>query len=157
MFTNCHFLTKLPKLNNFKIYTLYALFDSCYRLREIPQDYADTWDWSYLESQTSRYNGSQNRLFIYCYSLRSFPLNILKSGNPYLENNSSYYYYGFYCCYVLDELINLPIPYTKATWTSNAFYDTFSHCYRLKNVTFALNNGVPYTVTWKSQVIDLSN
>ena len=60
-------------------------------------------------------------------------------------------------CYALDELINLPIPYTKAKWTSNAFNGTFKACSRLKNVTFALNNGVPYTVTWKSQVIDLSN
>ena len=51
----------------------------------------------------------------------------------------------------------LPIPYTKATWTSNAFSNTFIYCHRLKNVTFALNNGVPYTVTWKSQVIDLAN
>ena len=27
---------------------------------------------------------------------------------------------------------------------------------QLKNITFALKDGVPYTVTWKSQVIDLS-
>ena len=59
--------------------------------------------------------------------------------------------------YTLDELINLPIPYTKAKWNSNAFNGTFYSCERLKNITFALNDGVPYTVTWKSQVIDLSS
>ena len=84
-------------------------------------------------------------------------MNIFKSGNPYLGSGSSYFYYGFYACCVLDELINLPIPYTKAKWTSNAFSRTFDLCNRLKNITFALNNGVPYTVTWKNQIIDLSD
>ena len=96
-------------------------------------------------------------MFNSCYSLRSAPLNLIKSGNPYAYYGYSYYSYGFCNCYALDELINLPIPYTKATWTSNAFSRTFSYCNRLKNMTFALNNGVPYTVTWKSQVIDLSD
>ena len=84
-------------------------------------------------------------------------MNLIKSGNPYAAYNVSYYINGFEYCYALDELINLPIPYTKATWTSNAFNSTFNRCNRLKNITFALNNGVPYTVTWKNQVIDLSN
>ena len=84
-------------------------------------------------------------------------MNIFKSGNPYLGASDSYFVYGFYICASLDELINLPIPYTKATWTSNAFNNTFYACSRLKDVTFALNNGVPYTVTWKSQIIDLSS
>ena len=95
-------------------------------------------------------------MFKECSSLRSVPLNLIKSGNPYAKYNYSYFSYGFNDCYVLDELINLPIPYTKATWTSNAFNNSFYYCSRLKNATFALNNGVPYTVTWKSQVIDLS-
>ena len=96
-------------------------------------------------------------MFDSCFSLRSIPMNIFKSGNPYNNYSNSYFYYGFGNCCTLDQLENLPIPYTKATWTSNAFYNTFAGCNRLKNVTFALNNGVPYTVTWKSQVIDLTN
>ena len=96
-------------------------------------------------------------MFNSCYSLRSAPLNLIKSGNPYAYYGYSYYSYGFGNCYALDELINLPIPYTKAKWSSNAFRDTFYYCSRLKNATFALNDGVPYTVTWKSQVINLSS
>ena len=84
-------------------------------------------------------------------------MNLIKSGNPYSSNGFSYYFNGFDSCYALDELINLQIPYTKAKWTSNAFNSTFNLCCRLKNVTFALNDGAPYTVTWKSQVIDLYN
>ena len=157
IFKSCGNLTQVHKLNNVKMYDTQYMFEKCYRLRTIPDDIADTWDWSYLESQTWAYTGKQSYMFNNCYSLRSVPMNLIKSGNPYIYYSYSYYYNGFNCCYTLDELINLPIPYTKATWTDNAFYNTFYYCSRLKNATFALNNGVPYTVTWKSQVINLSD
>ena len=158
IFYECNNITQVPKLNNLKVYNTVRMFCSCYNLRTIPEDIADTWDWSYIEKQTSEYDScDQNEMFYQCYSLRSFPMTLIKSGNPYKYYGGSYYSQGFYNCYALDELTNLPIPYTKATWTSNAFSSTFYYCHRLKNITFALNNGVPYTVTWKSQVIDLSN
>ena len=157
IFKSCGNLTQVHKLNNVKMYDTQYMFENCYRLRTIPDDIADTWDWSYLESQTWSYTGKQSYMFNNCYSLRSVPMNLIKSGNPYIYYSYSYYYNGFNCCYTLDELINLPIPYTKATWTDNAFYNTFYYCSRLKKATFALNNGVPYTVTWKSQVINLSD
>ena len=97
-------------------------------------------------------------MFNNCYSLRSFPISLIKSGNPYIRYNSNYYYDGFYGCYALDELINLPIPYTKTTWTSNAFIDTFRNCHRLKDITFKTNDdGTAIAVKWKGQVIDLTN
>ena len=157
IFYSCNNLIQVPKLNNVKVYQTASMFYNCHNLRTIPDDIADTWDWSYVEGQTSPYSGDCSKMFSFCYSLRSFPMNLIKSGNPYLYYFYSYYYWNFYSCYALDELINLPILYTKATWTSNAFPNTFGYCSRLKNITFALNNGVPYTVTWKSQVIDLSN
>lgn len=157
MFKGCSNLTQVPKINNVKVYYTGNMFDGCTNLRTIRDDIADTWDWSYLEKQTGAYIGNQSGMFGGCSSLRSIPMNLIKSGNPYINYSYSYYNYGFFNCYALDELINLPIPYTKATWTSNAFYNTFYQCYRLKNVIFSLNNGVPYTVTWKSQVIDLTD
>ena len=157
MFRQCTNITQLPKLNNVKVYGISSIFDSCHNLRTIPDDIADTWDWSYVEGQTSLYSCNQSKMFVYCNSLRSIPMNLIKSGNPYSSNGFSYYFNGFDSCYALDELINLQIPYTKAKWTSNAFNSTFNLCCRLKNLTFALNDGAPYTVTWKSQVIDLSN
>ena len=156
IFYNCNNINKISRMNNVKVSLTRNMFWKCYNLRTIPADIADTWDWSYLESQTSRYTGNQVEMFTDCYSLRSIPINLIKSGNTYSNYNASYFYNGFRYCYALDELINLPIPYTKATWTSNAFFNTFYYCSRLKNATFALNDGVPYTVTWKSQVIDLS-
>ena len=158
IFFNCNNITKIHKLNNVKVYNTSFMFQNCYRLRTIPEDIADTWDWSYLESQTSGYTGSQALMFQYCSSLRSIPMTLIKSGNPYLVDSYSYYYSGFHNCFVLDELTNLPIPYTKATWTSNAFVHTFSYCCRLKNMTFRKNeDGSPVVVNWKSQTIDLTS
>lgn len=157
MFRDCKKLITLPKINALKVYNMSSIFSSCYMLRTIPEDFADSFDWSYLESQTGVYNGDESRMFFSCYSLRSFPNNIIKSGNPYINYNYSYFNNGFYNCYVIDELVNLPIPYTNATWTSNAFINTFINCYRLKNITFALNDGQPYVMKWKSQTIDLSS
>ena len=157
IFNICRNLTQSPKLNNVKVYNTIEMFSSCNNLRTISDDIADTWDWSYLESQTSNSTGNQQSMFIGCCSLRSVPLNLIKSGNPYTSYQYSYFYNGFCNCYVLDELINLPIPYTKAEWTSNAFYDTFNQCHRLKNITFKTNDdGTGIAVKWKKQVIDLS-
>ena len=158
IFFNCNNITKIHKLNNVIVYDTSYMFCGCDNLRTIPDDIADTWDWSYLESKTSNSTGNQSYMFQGCYSLRSFPMTLIKSGNPYLRYNNSYYYNGFYNCYSLDELINLPIPYTKAKWTSNAFYDIFRNCHRLKNITFKTNNdGTAIAVNWKSQFIDLTN
>ena len=157
IFHHCDNMTQIPKLNNVRVCNIRNMFSDCHNLRTIPEDIADTWDWSYVESQTGAYDSVWSYIFQYCYSLRSIPMNLIKSGNPYTAQNVSYYISGFEYCCVLDELINLPIPYTKAEWNYNGFGRTFDLCHRLKNITFALNNGVPYTVTWKNQIIDLSD
>ena len=59
-------------------------------------------------------------------------------------------------CYALDEVRGLN-PQT-GTITSNLFSQTFLFCNRLKNIIFAMQeDGTPYSVNWKSQVIDLIN
>lgn len=157
MFYYCSNLKEVQKIKNLKVYNTSYFFYYCYDLRNIPEGFASTWDWSYLESQTGSYTGYQNQMFNYCSSLRIIPMDLIRSGNPNLNYGYSYFNSGFCNCYVLDELTNLPIPYTKATWTGNAFGNTFDNCNRLKNITFALqDDGTPYTVSWKNQTIDLS-
>ena len=156
LFYDCSNLTELPNMNNLIVYVMNHLFCGCRRIRTIPENYADTWDWSYLESQTGSWTGRQDYIFADCYSLRSFPMNIIKSGNPYASYSYAYFYTGFKNCSTLDELNNLPIPYTKAEWTRNAFNEAFRNCCRLKNITFALSDGQPYVVKWKNQIIDLA-
>lgn len=155
LFSGCSNLITLPRINNLKVYNTQNMFNNCHKLRTIPENFADSFDWSYLESQTSMYNGPQNYMFNYCYSLRSFPFNLINRGNLNINYSYSYFNYCFNCCYSLDELVNLPIPYT-ATWTNNVFGNTFFNCHRLKNITFALNDGQPHIMKWKSQTITLS-
>ena len=157
MFKNCEKITKPPKLNNFKPSDTSSLFNGCTKLRTIPNDFTDTWNFSYIDNQTSQFNCNQNNMFYSCYSLRSIPIGLISHGNKHIYYNYSYFYSGFTHCYALDELVNLPIPYTKATWSNNAFANTFSYCERLKNITFKKqDDGTPYSVKWKSQIIGLS-
>lgn len=157
MFYGCLNLTKLPKMNNFKPGRTEEIFYNCKRLREIPEDIFVNWDWNYIESQTSGYAGNRSKQFFECNSLRSFPMSFLEHANPASTNSYSIYSGCFNACNALDEVADLPLPHT-AIWTSNAFGNTFSKCYRLKRITFALQeDGTPYTAQWKSQLLDLSD
>lgn len=158
MFNNAKNLTQLPAINNLMVYELSNFCNGCYRLREIPENFFDSWDFTALTKATNGYIGNCGAMFSYCYSLRSLPLKIFKYMNPKITMYIyPYFYNGFNSCYVLDELADLPLPYTAAQ-SSNIFSYTFNKCYRLKKVTFALQeDGSPMAVSWKSQTIDLSN
>lgn len=143
-------LTAVPKFNNCAPYTDSGMFNGCNYLREIPSDFVEGFDFT-------RLTGARNHIFTNCYSLRSFPMSYLSHASSSATYNNSYYYYGFTNCYFLDELVGLPIPYTAATWTSNAFVKTFDNCSRLQNITFETNeDGTPIVVKWKNQIIDLT-
>ena len=156
MFRNCENMIKLPKLNNLEPSDSSKLFESCSKLRTIPNDFTNSWNFSYIDNQTSPYSCNQNNMFYNCYSLRSIPIGLISHGNKHVYYIYSYFYNAFTHCYVLDELVNLPIPYTQTTWNNNAFSNTFTYCERLKNITFAKqDDGTPYTVSWRGQVIEL--
>ena len=156
LFNNCSNLKSIPKIGNIPtIKEAKNMFAFCYKLRYLPEDIADWFDWSYMDAQTSSYSCNRSHMFTSCYSLRSIPMNFLSHATPKAAGNYTYFYSGFQQCYVLDELVGLPIPYT-ATYTSNLFNSTFDYNYRLKNMTFALQeNGLPIEVNWKSQTINL--
>jgi hypothetical protein len=157
MFSSCKNLLSIPKINNCKVSGMNSIFQGSYTIRHIPED-IDTWfDWSYMESQTSAYSCSRANTFYGCTSLRSIPMEFLSHGNPNSSYSYSVYNSCFSNCYVLDEIVGLPFPHLKATWTSNAFNNAFNNCSRLKDLTFAVQeDGTPYTVKWKSQTISLN-
>jgi hypothetical protein len=103
-----------------------------------------------------------NSLFYYCSSLRRLPswfynirLNKESTSQPY--NSYHLYYYLGSNCKVLDEALNIPVWTCKGAATSNLFSNYFfTDCYRLKNLTFETDNGVPIEATWKAQTIDLT-
>lgn len=149
-------LKKVPYVKG-KISSFNSIFSDCNNLIEIPDDWADYMDWSYIHS----YNTGINKNFQGCKSLRKIPQTLI--DNLYCNILTTYsnfpQYSGFDNCYILEEVNNLPISITPATITSNTFYYTFRNCNRLKAFTFAMQeDGTPYIADkYKSQTIDLSS
>lgn len=156
MFGSCYSLKTIPKINNCQPSVTAYLFYDCMRLRNLPDDIESWFDWSKLDNENTEYGYVQNNMFNGCNSLRSIPMGFLNHGSTKTAFTQCIYNSAFNGCYVLDEIVGLPFPHKDAEWKSNAFYQTFERCDRLKNMTFALSDGQPYVMKWKSQVIDLT-
>ena len=154
IFSNCFELENLPYLYNLYPSSIQNLFSYCYKLKTIPEDYFDTWNFNRIN--TYAYSNISG-IFTACYSLRSVSPNILSK----LRNDAAtsvytkIYYYLFRYCYTIDEIVGIPID--EASLTSNAFNYAFQGCVRAKNLLFETNeDGTPKTAKWKNQTIDLS-
>ena len=155
MFKNCTKLKEIGTIRNLYPVSMQYLFGSCNNLRQLP---------IFENLNMSRiYNYQYSNigyLFYECYSLRNIPeelLNVIyqtkttSSTAAYTQFNNE-----FFGCLSLDEVKGLN-PQT-GNLTSNCFNSTFYNCYRLKNAIFALQeDGTPYVVNWKSQVIGFTN
>lgn len=156
MFQNCG-MKAAPIMNNAKPNNLGSLFNGCENLETVPANLGSNWDWSYIETQTSAYNGNTSQLFNGCKSLRSIPKTMITHANPYSSYTNSACSSGFGNCYSLSVIEDLAVP-TMTAWTSNAFASTFRLCCRLKKLTFKKQaDGTPYAPKWKNQTIDLSD
>lgn len=155
VFSQCEGLEIPPYLINAYPSNCSEIFKNCYRLQEIPEDWVDTWNFNRIHS----YNYSSiNDIFFNCYSLRKISSIFLSKLHNDTRTSASgkAYYNMFYNCYLLDEINGLPVD--GATITSNMFNQTFLYCYRVKNITFAMNeDGTPKTANWKNQTIDLAS
>lgn len=151
MFESCYYLKTLPEVSG-KIRNFSSVFSSCYNIRQIP----DSWgNLDFSEINTITYS-RLNSIFSYCYSLRQIPASLLSNlHNDKATSKYNKFYQGCfsYCC-SLNEILNLPVD--GATMTNNMFDSTFERCNRSKNITFATDNGTPYTASWKNQTIDLT-
>lgn len=148
-------LKELPAVNNLKISSSRSMFQTCYHLREIPEDWASTWDWSSIHTKT--YDGYCDKMFMSCNSLRRIPESFLSQCYHKGNNSNTVYNYGFQYCFALDEIRGLPVH--PGALSSNQFATTFVSCTRLKDIIFAMNeDGTPQTAPWTgAQTIDLSN
>lgn len=156
IFNTAEYLESVPKINNCQPDGTKNMFSNCRRLRYIPDDIVDWFDWSKAENTTTAYQIDRSYMFTGCHSLRAIPTTFLAPRNPKAAYSYVYFYNGFSQCFALDELIDLPLRFTE-TYTNNIFSSTFNSCHRLQNVTFAMTNGQPCVMNWKSQVIDLSS
>lgn len=159
VFNNCNALKELPRIYNLAVKNestaLGEFFRYCFSLREIPEDYFDTFNFNTIKNSNSKsYYLFNGYLFDSCYSLRKAPVSVLNNENPI----TTYFSYKqcFNQCYSLDSIDNLPIVAKTVAKTSNTFGTAFTDCSRIKGFTFETDNGAPYVVSWKSQTIDLS-
>ena len=154
MFRNCRKLKAINgKIKNLKVSTMNDMFNNCQNLRYLPEFI----DIDFTNIINTSYENCTNAFFN-CHSLRSISENFLKQ---IYQPKCTGYYYAFLSstfgnCYALDEVIGLN-PQT-GTITSSMFNSTFQRCSRVKNIIFATQeDGTPYTVNWKSQVINLND
>lgn len=157
MFDNCKYLESIPKMSNFKPDGRQNIFSYCYLVRHIPEETFDNWNWSTIDESNGNYNSNASGMFRYCHSLRALPMIMFRHFNRISVASYSIYNNAFSQCFALDEVVEMPVSHTDAAITSNMFSSTFTHCWRLKNFTFELNNGTPYAAQWKAQTIDLSS
>lgn len=136
---------------------LSSVFNGCSRLTS---DEVNAW-FSIVVDYPTSVLGRANQFYFSntfngCYSIRNV--------NPSLEKichaarvtifSSNSVSTAFQYCYTLDEVKNFPV-WISNNETSNRFNDTFYHLSRAKDVIFDTDNGVPYTVNWKNQTIEL--
>lgn len=153
MFYGAVDLKQFPKINNARPSSMSYLFSQCFHIQEIPEDYFDTWDFSYMQSQSF---ASIGNIFAGMYSLRRISPNLLKPLWTLGTSGSNVPYTAmFQDCYSLDEVNDIIIQ--PSNLTTDRFGSTFIRCYRVKDITFETNedNSVK-TANWKSQVIDLA-
>lgn len=154
LFEDCYYLTELPTFTKVKgLQRWNAMFSYCYRLREVPDEFFENYDWTYADSQTSASGTMGTSVYSYCYSLRKASMIPLSHGSKAVTSSTYAYVNGaFNRCYALDEIVNFPVNKT-GKWSSNMFTYTFTDCNRIKELTFAPYNG---TLDWSNQTIDLS-
>ena len=146
--------TKLPNItinHNVPVKAIiYGLFNYANYIREIPESY-NILDFSKIKTEN--------------YGMRSIinSMNSLRSISPefmakmYSSNDRYIYESNFDTLPSIDELVNVPISGGDKEYTSSVLSSYFArNCSRLKNLTFAKNNGEPFVVKWKSEYLDLA-
>ena len=154
-FENCVNLEHLPNITG-RLQNFYDFLYCCYRIREIPEQWATGIDWDYINTNTNWFWIKMTNFFYCCYSLRSIPKVLIKrfygaSNNSNVSNNI------FDFCVSLEEIEGFRGP--NATVSANCL-NNFTECNRLKRLVFDYEDeatNTPRVQNWKNQTIDLSN
>lgn len=151
MFHFCRWLETPPYLSG-QISSMNYMFDNCMRMKQIPEDWANTLSWNYIHTSDVTFNG----VFRNCFSLRKIPESLLK--NLYSKTEQLFSYREcFYGCKSMDEIKGLAVINREKRAGGTMFSNSFDLCYRLKDMTFETQeDGTPIKALWTYQTIDLS-
>ena len=153
IFSNANIISP-PSINNVKVRSMNSIFYGCTYLTEVPEDYFDTWDFSYI-NEANAYDSAFSTMFFNCYSLKKIPSDLSMFYSKSNSYSSAFYNSAFNSCNVLGKATNLPV--ALGTLSTNSFSNTFFNCRRLKQITFSLNDGIPKTASWQKQTINLGS
>jgi hypothetical protein len=165
MFTGCSVMKTYPTITGTikltKDLDFGNMFNNCYYLSELDNLFEDPTALDVLGSvlPTSTYAYYTPFRFYSMRSLRKIPawwykFRLNPSATYFPAPSMTIYYNTCYYCYVLDEIINIPVWHCTVAQTSNMFNSTFNSAGRLKHVTFEQTDAKP---KWKAQTIDLSS
>lgn len=152
-FEDCSKLRVCPIITG-TLKSIRQMFYGCSNLPNLP-------DFSNIDvSPILANNVYEGRINPHCCSIRSIPMTYYKQlKNRTISKTYTYspYYYLAYGNYNVDEIIGMPVMIYD-NYTSNAFNNSFTYVYRLKDFTFEVQeDGSPYVASkWKSQTIDLT-
>ena len=102
---------------------------------------------------TNNTNYSFSGMFYNCPSLRTIEEDLLKELWMNKGSYSNQFGQSFGQMNSLDEIKGIYPPPIEVT--SNMFNSAFRYCYRVKEITFATDNGIPYVRKWSKQAINL--
>ena len=152
MFSGAKYLKELPTMNNLKPSSISQAFYQLFRIRYIAEDIVNNWDFEYMNNSTA----STAYFFSSAHSLRKIPKWHQRCWSKSTSSYSGSYNSRYGSCFALDEVKDLPV--VTATFTSNMFSGFCSGTWRVKDITFMLNeDGTTQTANWKNQTIDLSS
>lgn len=152
MFQDSRQLREVPTINNAYPSSCQQFFASCERLKEIPDNFGENWNWDRMNTYAYAYCSG---VFTDCFSLRKVPKSLIEGLGYGICSSYTIYNSTFSRCVSLDEIKDFPCWGTKAL-TSNSFASFIDSCARLKAFTFAVNeDGSAKTVQWKNQSISL--
>ena len=146
------YITTPPYISG-KVGNMDAIFSSCYYMTEIPEDWIEKIDLSYVQKDSGT---KMSGTFVNCFSLRKIPINLLRNlYNKTTSSSYSPYYSNFRSCYALDEIKEIAVVSPKLT--SNMFTMSFQYVGRVNSITFATQeDGTPNSASWISQTISLT-
>lgn len=161
LFNNSTVLEKLPKVaeGSYPLRYMQSLFSGCHKLTS---DEINKFITSLDLPLSTDTNTSYNSTFTNCYSVRDLTPTFEwfdAALNNYTGTSTSYVNYNqtLFSLYSLDKITNLYVVRTGGDRTSNAFSSAIMNCYRLSDMMFKTDNGIPYSVRWKGQTIDLTS
>lgn len=119
-----------------------------------------------VQQSTANTNSGNQCCTFFSGQLRNFlnPSNCLKKWHEIINNEQSYSNYTSSPSYSIDklnyvkELKNIPIPYRNTNaFTSDIYMFGYNapYFYCTNSIVFATNNGEPYKLNWKNQVLSL--